>query len=114
MRSIFVISLAMVCLMLGAAHAQVATNPIPNPKAEAQWNRFLAKHPGVQARLVNDPNYLAKHPGMGNWLRDHPQVKEMHGNRDRSVAGTDRTNGTTPTGGITTTQTEFTKIIRNG
>src|SRR4029077_13229860 len=45
-----------------------------NPVAEAKWQRFLANHPGVQAGMVNNPNYLASHPGIATWLRDHPDV----------------------------------------
>jgi hypothetical protein len=57
-------------LLAGSAMAQVAVNPV----AENQWNRYLAKHPEVQAGMMNDPHYLAKHPGIADWLHKHPEV----------------------------------------
>jgi len=62
-----------------------------NPAAEAKWQRFLAKHPGVQAGMVNNPNYLANHPGVATWLRDHPDVS-MYARERGQIGGWDRSN----------------------
>jgi hypothetical protein len=70
-RIITAFLVAMGCVLLsGSAMAQMAVNPV----SENQWNRYLEKHPNVQAGMVNDPNYLAKHPGIGDWLHQHPDV----------------------------------------
>jgi hypothetical protein len=59
--------MAIVFMMFaGSVLAQKA----PNASAEAQWNRYLEKHPGAQA----NPNYLANHPGAAKWLQQHPDV----------------------------------------
>ena len=71
------------CMLLaGSAMAQVAVNP--NPTAENQWNRYLAKHPEVQAGMMNDPHYLAKHPGIADWLHKHPEVAAYQRQQERT------------------------------
>jgi hypothetical protein len=66
-RTIFFLFLVIGFTMFaGSALAQRA----PNSSAEAQWNRYLANHPGAET----NPNYLASHPGAAEWLQQHPDV----------------------------------------
>lgn len=91
-RTIFALVVAMGCMTLaGSALAQVATNPMPNPAAEAQWNRFLANHPGVEAGMINNPNYLSAHPGIATWLQQHPDVA-AYARQQGQIGGWDREN----------------------
>jgi hypothetical protein len=74
-RTIFALFIAIGFVMFaGSALAQGA----PNPSAEAQWNRYLEKHPGAEA----NPNYLASHPGAAKWLQQHPDVASYARQRD--------------------------------
>jgi hypothetical protein len=74
-RTIFALFMAIgFVIFAGSALAQGA----PNPSAEAQWNRYLAKHPGAET----NPNYLASHPGAAKWLQQHPDVASYARQRD--------------------------------
>jgi len=90
-RAVFAIFVAIgFAIVSGSALAQTMGAP-PNPAAEAQWNRFLANHPKVEAGMVNDPNYLAKHPGIASWLHDHPDVAR-YARRQGEIGGWDKHN----------------------
>jgi hypothetical protein len=67
-RSRTIFFLFMVSFMMFAV--SVLAQRAPNSSAEAQWNRYLANHPGAET----NPNYLATHPGAAKWLQLHPDV----------------------------------------
>jgi hypothetical protein len=48
----------------------------PDPRAEAQWQRFLSNDPALRAHpeWLSNQNYLRSHPNMTTWLHDHPEV----------------------------------------
>lgn len=83
----FVVSLT----IAGTMFAGTALAQTPNTKAETQWQQFLAKHPNVQAGLVNDPGYLAQHPGMAKWLQKHPAVS-AYARQQGQIGGWDKNN----------------------
>jgi len=87
-RTILVFAVAaMACVMMaGSALAQ-----LPNPGAEAQWNRFLANHPSVEAGMVNNPGYLNAHPGIAKWLQEHPDVA-AYARQQGEIGGWDKHN----------------------
>jgi hypothetical protein len=77
--------------LVGAIFARTALAQAPNPVAEAQWQRYLARHPDAQAGLANDQNYLAKNRGMAKRLQEHPAVA-ANARRQRQVGGWDKSN----------------------
>jgi hypothetical protein len=84
----FIIVLMMAGAMIsGTTLAQ----PAPNPAAEAQWQRFLANHPSVEAGMVNNPNYLAQHSGIATWLQQHPDVA-AYARHQGQIGGWDKNN----------------------
>jgi len=66
-RTIFFLFIA-ICFVMSAGSAMAQRAPYAS--AEAQWNRYLANHPGMET----NPNYLASHPGAAKWLQQHPDV----------------------------------------
>jgi len=75
----------------GAMFAGTALAQAPKSPSETQWQQFLAKHPNVQAGLVNDPKYLAKHNGIAKWLKDHPAVS-AYASQQNQIGGWDKNN----------------------
>ena len=62
--------------LLLVASAIPALAQTPNPRAEAEWQHYLTKHPGLQQHpewLLNQ-NFLNEHPNMTKWLQEHPAV----------------------------------------
>jgi hypothetical protein len=76
-------------VIAGAALAGFAFAQAPNPAAEAQWQRYLANHPGAAAGLANNPGYLANHPGRAQWLQQHPDVAS-YARHQGEIGGWDR------------------------
>jgi hypothetical protein len=71
---------ALFAILLAAALAAptFARDAPPNPQAEAEWQRYLAHHPGLREHpewLLN-PKYMQDHPNMAKWLHEHPRVLE--------------------------------------
>ncbi|HEY6419064.1 MAG TPA: hypothetical protein VIX59_08680 [Candidatus Binataceae bacterium] len=70
-RPILVV-LAMLCAV-AAAPALASAQTI---HSEAEFQRYLANHPQLQANpsLMSDPAYLAHHPNLALFLHDHPGI----------------------------------------
>ena len=74
MKRTFAIFLAM--FLMAAALPAFAQGPPPNPGAEAHWDRFLSRHPGLaeHPQWLRNPTYMREHPNMEKWLHEHPRV----------------------------------------
>jgi hypothetical protein len=77
-RGIF-FSAAAACLLSAAVCAVFATPAFaqaPKPKAEKEFQQYLASHPELQRDpgLMTDPRYLRAHPDFQNFLNNHPNV----------------------------------------
>jgi hypothetical protein len=48
----------------------------PNPGAEAEWQQFLSRHPGLAEHpgWLHNPTYMHDHPNLAKWLQQHPRV----------------------------------------
>jgi hypothetical protein len=48
-------------------------------QSEAEFQRFLSRHPDVQANpaLLSDKNYLYHHPNIAKFLQEHPGIHQQ-------------------------------------
>jgi hypothetical protein len=69
----------MICLTVSLLAAIPAFAQQPNPQAEAEWQHYLSKHPGLaeHPEWLENPTYLKDHPNMTKWLHDHPAVAQQ-------------------------------------
>lgn len=46
------------------------------PAAEADWQRYLSRHPGLaeHPEWLRNPRFTSEHPNMTKWLHAHPNV----------------------------------------
>src|SRR5437870_3130958 len=66
-------------LPIARGGASPAYAQAPNPRSEAEWQRYLGRHPGLRQHpewLLNQ-NFLKAHPNMTTWLHNHPAVAQQ-------------------------------------
>ncbi len=68
--------IATFCLALSLLGTLPAFAQTPNSKAEAEWQHYLSKHPGLSEHpeWLSNQTYLKSHPNMTKWLQQHPNV----------------------------------------
>jgi hypothetical protein len=68
--------IAMICFAVSLLAAAPAFAQTPNPQAEAEWQGYLSRHPGLaeHPQWLENPTFLKDNPGMTKWLSQHPLV----------------------------------------
>lgn len=80
----FALSALLGCAMLGAP-TLVKPAFAQRPAAQAEFDRYLAKHPNIRnhPELMNDPTWLREHPNFRQFRANHPKIaREARGMGD--------------------------------